>query len=157
MIKKMVAILMAMILMSISICGFADEGTVFSTFFMDIIDKQSASEWYSSSAERATLTLLLYMDFLLETDKEMKSDLLTKPSYVAKDGTTLMAIVPHGDDYIIIGITPSSPSSAVYSIQKDTTSLVVELGLEATEVKYEENNKKIMAEVIDLLAKALGD
>lgn len=156
--KKWCALLLTILMLTGSVLSTAvadEEYLTFPSLLTSVFEK-SASEWYSSSYDRALFTLLLSGDFMVSTD--IAPDLLA-PSYVALCGTGLLVCFSiGGDSYIVAAFEPSSGNSDIsYERYDSAPSTLIESALSKMGYPYIQNTSADIAEAASFLADFLSD
>lgn len=151
MMKKALTLLMAaMLVMTMIGSAFAVDTKHMSSSYVDVFGYTTA-EWFANEKTRAVFTVYLYMDYVAYTGRQMDGAFLNKKSFVARNGTTVAAFVPHKEDYLAFYYVPSS-KSATYQIYKGVSASGFKKALDELGWKYYENDIDSIADVVELLA-----
>lgn len=107
MLKRAFCLVLALALL-LSACALAQSGTQFEPTLTNIMDS-SADHWYSTSYNRALLTVLLLLDcddLLVEGDLLDTTGAVTETTYVGRDESVLVAYYHAVDGDLIIMYNP---------------------------------------------------
>lgn len=159
--KKFLSMLLALMLL-LSSTAFAteseDENYYFEAGLTSALDR-SSFEWYATDSNRAMLTLVLYIDALLdyEGDLHFEASVLSHSSYVARDsvtGTLTVVVLSDEGDSMWIYFEPETELAA-FIIIEDLDELGVEYVLSTTDKDYYENDVIEIFSALELIKSAL--
>ena len=161
--KKFFSMLLALILLLSSV-AFAteseDENYYFEAGLTTALDRTSFS-WFVSEASRAMLTIVLYIDILLdyEGDLGFEAAVLCQASYVARDSETgVLTVVVLSDegDTMWIYFDPET-GLAAFNIIEDLDAFGVEYVLTTSDSDYNyyENSVVELFSAMELIKEAL--
>lgn len=152
--------LFSLILVLALLCGIGTfalaDGTVFKTQLTDGMDN-SVSKWFGTSYNRATLTWLLIIDYMV-AGNDISNIEITEDSYVAKmNDDVLMVVVKTTSGQISMTYSPGG-GIAMFDTSDITSSALIEAALEQTAGKgnFERNSLSALNEVGQTISEALN-
>ena len=171
--KKYLALVMVLVL-TIGGCVFAEgeatdeavdearEWVAFETPMTSILDR-TASEWISSSKNRAMLSLTLTMDIIIDQQDEYIPD-FGEVSYVGREGGVLILYVVLQTENTLeekmdmFVLFDANTKEAEYSVHEHWEKLMVELFMEdICGEKWYENDQDDIVEVASALSDVMED
>ena len=148
MIKK-VALLLVLVL-AFQTVGFAraeSDATKFDLTLTSAMDMQ-AKEIMASSEMRAMVSVLLWMDFLINTDEDFSPKFLKESSYMGRNGLVITVYIHGAEKDLVIAYTPLIQDAA-YALLDKQSDLIVDLLLDSTcEDGYYKNDVEDVAKVL---------
>ena len=158
--KKVLCVLLALVVllgnMALAEMATDEDAINFEPTLTTLMD-YSASEWYDSVANRATLTILLMIDLKLSDESFAQNVQLLETSYVGKSGLDLVVYV-HGEEEDIIMLYRPLTEEAYYisigSVWSDTLAEV--LMNSVCDDEYHENDIEVLIEVFEQFEEAFA-
>lgn len=154
--KKLVAVLLTvMMLMSLTTALAADDEFKEIPAILTAVLDYSADEWYSSSTNRALLTVLVLGDFAVSDDPIAVE--IVEPSYVAYDKSIdgLIILFKGDGEYVLANYNRFHADKIKYMRTGLTSSVTAELLLDSLEHPYQQNSLAELGYVANQLAEIL--
>lgn len=142
--KKILCVLLAMVMLA-GFCACAQAAAQDPVLFNPTLTPSmgySITEWMSSSRNRALLTVLLSMDYIVAYDGDSSNHPdLTKSSYIGVIGNEAIVLNAHSDDRDVMIMYLPSSGQAAYTLSDPYSDAVIEAGMgETTNGNYYRNS-----------------
>ena len=157
--KRLLSVLLAMVMLA-GFCAcahaVADDPVVFEPKLAPIMGF-STSEWMSTSRNRAMLTVLLCMDFIMEYNgDEANHPDLTQASYIGVIGGDSIVLNMHSANRDLMIMYMPSAGTAAYTLSDPYSDTVIEGALQqSTNGNYYKNDLSDIVAVAQELQAAL--
>lgn len=158
--KRFAALVLLLIFASGCIHGLADTGgTSFDATLANALDMK-ASEWFSSTYNRAALTAILVFSVYGERNNDPNiAEVLTHSTYVYKSGMDLGIVGRYGNNLVLIGYSPMTKRAEYYITDAGSSMSDVALELAVSQLDtegYYKNDVEDVVGVLKDLSEALG-